>query len=97
MSSILYREGHGTIEHGIECESTNCEPDEIDGLLAAGWSINPPGYEPAETPADDVAPADDHGDGDETNLNPVRLAAKEAGIDGWDTKRIGTLEKMLEV
>lgn len=182
MSSILYREGKGTIEHGIVCESTTCEPGEVEGLLAAGWSANPPGWvppepvavEPVEDPVDsewidglkseldtqidtlkeqnrilteldeaskaeiqrlnseverltgelalaaegedalreEIAqlndklnagtavdaepPAPVDGDGDETNLNPVRQAAKDAGIEGWDTKRIATLEKMLE-
>ena len=163
MSSILYREGKGTIEHGIVCESTTCEPGEVEGLLASGWSANPPGYEPPEPvvvePVEDpVDPAlvgdlkseldtqidslkeqnrilteleeaskteiqrlnseverltgelalltgagvakDDEpsvtGADDESNLNPVRLAAKEKGIEGWDTKRIATLEKMLE-
>ena len=33
---------------------------------------------------------------DQSNLNPVRIAAKEAGIEGWDTKRIGTLQKAME-
>lgn len=176
MSSILYREGKGTIEHGIVCESINCEPGEVDGLLAAGWSANPPGYvppepvvaEPIEDPVDPTVvgdlkseldtqidnlteqnrilteldeaskseiqrltseverltgelafageseealkgeivalnaklnaepDADIHEDGDDSNINPVRLAAKEKGIEGWDTKRIATLERMLE-
>ncbi len=191
MSSILYRKGKGTIEHGIVCESTTCEPGEVEGLLASGWSANPPGYvppepvvvEPVEDPVDPALVGDlkseldtqianlteqnrilteldeaskteiqrlnseverltgEHGtvgydlatakaellevteerdalreeivrltpvlktpnlgdeppvDGDDSNLNPVRLAAKEKGIEGWDTKRIATLEKMLE-
>lgn len=191
MSSILYRKGKGTVEHGIVCESTICEPGEVEGLLAAGWSANPPGWVPPEpvavepvaelvdpeaisglkseldseidnlkeqnrilTDLDEASKAEiqrlnseverltgEHGavgydlatakaellevteerdalreeivrltpvlntpnlgdeppvDGDESNLNPVRLAAKEKGIEGWDTKRIATLEKMLE-
>lgn len=88
MTCILYREGKGTIEHGIECESTTCEVEHLDGLLNAGWSVNPPGYEPA--------PVDKADEDEPEAINPVRLAAKEAGIDGWDTKRITTLEKLLE-
>lgn len=87
MACVLYREGKGTTEHGIECESTTCEIEHLEGLLCAGWSVNPPGYNPQK--ADDDAET-------EADINPVRLAAKEAGIEGWDTKRIGTLEKLLE-
>lgn len=87
MGCILYREGKGTVEHGIECESTTCEIEHMEGLLNAGWSVNPPGYSP-------VVAAKEEDEAETTN--PVRLAAKEAGIEGWDTKRIGTLEKLLE-
>lgn len=175
MSSILYREGQGTIEHGIECEALVCEPEEVDGLLANGWLANPPGYVPPEPvvaeedpevdlekdddadlaeqvssltaqveilnemdeksqaeiarlndelskaeadiealadenillnellnkapdeepPVDGDSTNDGEVDGDPSNLNPVRVAAKAAGIEGWDTKRIGTLENLL--
>jgi hypothetical protein len=189
MSCILYRKGKGTIEHGIECESTTCEAGHVDGLINAGWSTSPPGYvapDPVEPVAEPVEPEsidnlktgldaeidnlkeqnrilteldetskselarltrevetltgtigstsydlatskaavdelteerdnllasverlnselalldvdgkDDVVDPDAA-LHPVRLAAKEKGIDGWDSKRIGTLEKMLE-
>lgn len=87
MTCILYREGKGTVEHGIECESTTCEIEHMEGLLNVGWSVNPPGYSP-------VVAVKEEDEAETTN--PVRLAAKEAGIEGWDTKRIGTLEKLLE-
>lgn len=136
MTCIIYREGKGTIEHGIECESTTCEIEHLEGLLAAGWSQNPPGYEPpepimaeeAEDEEDSYADLEeqvasltaqleimkeideksqaeiarltallDEGDeGDSTNLNPVRIAAKEAGVEGWETKRIATLQAALD-
>lgn len=87
MACIIYREGKGTIEFGIECESTTCEVEHLDGLLANGWLRDPPGY---------AAPVAEDPENEEETINPVRLAAKEAGIEGWDTKRIGTLEKLLE-
>lgn len=158
MACILYREGRGTVEHGIECESTTCDVHNLDSMLASGWLQSPPGYEPPEpVVADEDDFGSDDGDGpgnslqpevdrltdeveqlsnlleiqgeieknltttiehlksvlaehgieyaaepnqeaeeDTSNLNPVRLAAKEAGIEGWDTKRIATLEKALE-
>ena len=89
MTCILYREGNGTVEHGISCESTACEVEHLDGLIKAGWSVNPPGYTPLKV----INEPDE--DDDHEAINPVRIKAREAGIDGWDTKRIGTLEKML--
>lgn len=44
MACIVYREGTGTVEHGIECESTTCEIGELHSLLSAGWLPAPPGY-----------------------------------------------------
>lgn len=160
MACKLYREGKGTVEHGIECESTTVELQYLDSMLNDGWSTNPPGYEPPApvavedqdgkgTHSDPVAEdtvdlqpevdrltdevdqlnnllelqgkiednltatikhlkavlaengieyAEDAEEEEEdtSDLNPVRLAAKEAGIEGWDTKRIKTLQKALE-
>ena len=146
-SCIVYRQGTGTIEHGIECESTTCEIEHLDALLADGWSVNPPGYEPPEpvSVVPDEAPSteegsdsdeldalkeenrlltelndhleaevarlsqeldalraggDDEEEEEETDVNDdpaaIRQAAKDAGIEGWDTKRIATLKKALE-
>lgn len=91
MTCILYRKGKGTQEFGIECESTTCEVEYLDSLLADGWSVNPPGYVPPE-----VVVEESDEEEPEAPLNPVREAAKAAGIEGWDTKRIGTLQKALE-
>lgn len=90
MACIVYRKGKGTIEFGIECESATVEIEYLEDMLAAGWSTNPPGYEPPR------AEVEDEGAEDEKPLHPVRQAAKDAGIEGWDTKRIGTLESALE-
>lgn len=158
MACVIYREGTGTVEHGIVCESTTCEIEHLEGLLNNGWSQHPPGYkqpeaqqadEPAEDEPDETAeevraymqsvidglaseldemveadkvnkaeiedlrqqlaaktdankPEEESEDEDDpeeeddvSDINPVRLKAKDAGIEGWDTKRIGTLEKML--
>lgn len=94
MTCIVYREGRGTIEFGIECESAACEIEYLEGMLADGWSINPPGYEPPKPEM--VEASEDESDDGDAPINPVRLEAKEAGIEGWDTKRIGTLQKLLE-
>ena len=146
MACIVYREGKGTTQHGIECESAVVELAHLDGMLGAGWSLQPPGYvapgpieispvveddadviasmkaeidsldeqvriltEIDELSKDEIrslkaeivrltqASSDEPlaGDEEETNLNPVRIAARDAGIEGWDTKRIATLENLL--
>lgn len=81
MSCVVYREGKGHVEHGIECEAAIIDVDQLEAHLNSGWSVNPPGYV-AEVADDD--PADD-----------TRAAAKAAGIDGWETKRIKTLKAAL--
>lgn len=89
MACVLYREGVGHVEHGIECEMTTCEAEHLEGLLASGWLVNPPGYKTASA-ASTEEPARV-----ELTDQEVREAAKEAGIDGWETKRINTLRKAL--
>lgn len=44
MACTVYREGKGTIEHGIECESQTVEIQYLESMLSGGWSLNPPGY-----------------------------------------------------
>lgn len=48
MACVVYREGTGTVEHGIECESTTCEVHDLYSMLSDGWSQTPPGYVPPE-------------------------------------------------
>lgn len=152
MACKLYREGFGTIEHGIECESVTVEPHYLDSMLNDGWSVNPPGYVAPDPVLDEpedgkeeitfgpdlhermdamqeenelmdklivelesenstlkfevdrlteellaaayVPNSDDPAE--EIPAEEIRDAAKAAGIEGWDTKRISTLKKALE-
>jgi len=83
MSCVVYREGKGYVEHGIECEAAWVDVDQLEAHLNSGWSVNPPGYVP-------------EGEEDEDEgLDETRAAAKAAGIEGWDTKRIKTLKAAL--
>lgn len=52
MACTLYREGKGTIEHGIECESTTVEVHYLQSMLDQGWLPAPPGYIPPEPVAE---------------------------------------------
>lgn len=80
MSCVVYREGKGYVENGIECEAAWVEVDQLEAHLNSGWSVSPPGYV-----------QEDEDDG----LDDTRAAAKAAGIEGWDTKRIKTLKAAL--
>tara|TARA_R110000782_G_scaffold194327_1_gene283946 strand:+ start:395 stop:643 length:249 start_codon:yes stop_codon:yes gene_type:complete len=82
MATLIYRAGTGHNEGGIECEINRCEPEHLESQLASGWSLSPPALETD--------------DGDLTS-DEVRELAKEAGIDGWDTKRIKTLKEAMGI
>lgn len=69
-------------EHEGRVEEIRVEYDQFEAMLSAGWSATLPGEEQEKAEL-----ADDE----------VREAAKEAGIEGWDTKRIATLRKALEL
>lgn len=64
------------------------EAMDVERLIGDGYSFTDPTAEVVE-----VEPTEET---KESN-NPVRDAAKEAGIEGWDTKRIKTLEAELSV
>ena len=85
MAIQLYRAGDTHEVRGILCEVGNFEPHELDALLAQGWAKDPKDIGGEESVSEDVP----------DTLNPVRLQAKEAGIEGWENKRIKTLEAEL--
>lgn len=63
--------------------------ESLEGQLAAGWTVD---KSDLETPTKSEADTNNSG-----KLSPdeVRQAAKEAGIDDYDKKRIKTLEAEL--
>lgn len=85
MASILYREGKGHFVGDVECELIYVEYDQYEAMLSAGWSPDLPGAK--SEPAVDTKELSD--------ADAVREAARRAGIDGWDTKRIATLRGLL--
>jgi len=88
----LYKSGNSHTVRGIECEVKNFDFEEMELMLSQGWVKDPSEIgESAPTEVIEETPAVS-----DTNINPIRLAAKEAGIDGWETKRIKTLEAELE-
>ncbi len=93
MAIQLYKAGDTHTVRGIECEVCNFDLAELDLRLSEGWV--------KDTSELEVTGASSEGNQDaeapeEININPVRLKAKEAGIEGWQNKRIKTLEAELE-
>lgn len=91
MAIQLYKAGSTHTVGGIECELQNFNISELDAKLAEGWfkspsDINAPVEKSIETL--DIETME--------SIHPVRAAAKDAGIDGWEKKRIGTLEAELK-
>lgn len=65
------------------------QPEYLNAHLEAGWTL-----EKGEKPTFDEVDTNDSG---KLSSEEVRQAAKEANIDGWDTKRIKTLKQELEL
>lgn len=70
-------------KEGEEVKSDLIKPEYLASALSAGWSLEESGE------ADSVKKEESK------SSDSVRQEAKEAGIEGWDTKRIKTLEAEL--
>lgn len=109
MAIQLYRKGNTHVVQGIECELCNFPVNKLEQRLSEGWFKTPQeienGVQQQQENEDgqDVQSEFKEEDQEESesvsvsteSLNPIRLKAKEAGIEGWDTKRIKTLEALL--
>jgi len=104
MAAQLYREGNSHTVRGIECEVQNFPIGQLNEALDAGWLKSPEDIgndaQNEITQGDDEKAPEEESKGEkeegEKLLNPIRQAAKEAGIDGWEIKRIKTLEGLLD-
>jgi len=90
MAYQIYRPGTTHTVRGIQCELKNVEQEiQFRDHLEDGWYKSPGEWEDkAASPNTEIAKSDPN--------HPVRVQAKEAGIEGWDTKRIATLETELD-
>ncbi len=106
MAIQLYRAGNTHTVRGIECELKNFTPNSLDAMLDEGWLKSPEEIgndkqieesdqdERQEESSEDAPQQEDQ---EEIKvLNPVRQAAKDAGIEGYEIKRIKTLEGLLD-
>lgn len=89
MSIQLYRPGNDQNICGIDCEIINCKISSMQSMLDSGWFAHP----------DDFASAgedEQSGGEDEVSAEEIRVLAKDAGIEGYEKKRVKTLIKELE-
>jgi len=90
MAVVLYKDG----------EVLRADPMRLKQYLQGGWSLT---KEPVESKPEPEVIASEAPTFEEADTNSsgklssqeVREAAKEAGLDGWDTKRIKTLKAEL--
>ena len=102
MAIQLYRAGNSHTVKGIECEVCNFSIGELQIKLDEGWFKSPQeisnGNEESNEKESEAVPEEKDIEPQEEKdgvLNPVRVQAKAAGIEGWDNKRIKTLEGLL--
>lgn len=89
MATKLYREGTTHCENGITCEIR---------LFATGSPLSFVGTDGWCKSPEDINPEINKTDDDEWSgytSDQIRELAKDADIDGWDTKRIHTLKEVL--
>lgn len=88
MSIVLYKRGNKNLVDGLECEIVLIEnTDDMESLLDDGHVLNV---------QDLYSNDDDQESEDEDKINPVRLAARDHGIENWQTARIKTLQAALD-
>lgn len=90
MAIVLYRKGDSHVVRGVACEASRFEVSSLKNALAAGWVVDPSQIDKAPT----KEKADTNNSG-KLSVDEVRAAAKEAGIEGYDKKRIKTLKAEL--
>lgn len=98
MAIQLYKPGNTHKVKGVECEVKNFDIAELDYQLKEGWYRYPGEWDQGEAPAEEQSGYEDEAPQEYSKTDPnhpVRVSAREAGIDGWDTKRLATLEKLL--
>ncbi len=82
MATKLYREGTSHIVRGIECEIRLFPRNGLSFVGLDGWCASP----------EDINKVDEWS---EYSSEQIRELAKDAGIEGWENKRINTLKEVL--
>ena len=85
MAVCLYREGDSHVIGGIPCEVGLFDIVEVSYQLDRGWHES----------VDGIAGKPEKSNIESVIVHPIRLKAREAGIEGWDKRRIKKLEAEL--
>jgi len=88
MATWLHKDG----------EKELVDPAHVPQMLNAGWSASEPSNDDSDQEhekGDTDQDQDDDSNASEPSNDDIREAAKAAGIDKWDTKRISTLRSEL--
>jgi len=99
MAIQLYKSGNSHTIRGIKCDVENFSITSYQSMLDQGWYATPEeiGNDAQDNEKEDEENAEEKAeDATQEKINPIRLQAKDAGIDGWDIKRIKTLEALLD-
>lgn len=78
---MLFKSGNTFKFNGSDCEMIKVDASSVDYYIENGWYKEWPINEEVKI----TDQSNDH----------IRKAAKESGINGWDTKRISTLKELL--
>lgn len=78
----LYKDGNTHVVRGTECELKTFNVDQLQEALSDGWRTTPESEGLSEVGSE---PTNDH----------IRLMAKEAGLENWESGRIKGLKKAL--
>lgn len=103
MAIQLYKPGKKFNVRGVECDVLNTTIGSLQYHLDDGWFKTPGEWdEPAKTEPEETEPEETEPDAQvapaksiKEDAEKIRQAAKEAGIDGFEKKRISTLKDEL--
>lgn len=105
MSYLLYRNGNKHVIWGKGCEYRQFNDEDVDQALKDGWVDHPNKLVDEKVVESPLAEAIEDASFEEIDTNDsgklsneeIREAAKKAGIEDWETKRIKTLKDLLGV
>ena len=98
MAVSLYKQGTTHTIRGTLCEMGRFLPDEVNDQLKNGWFKSPTdayGLQVEEQPEAEEIQTEEVLNLDGMSNKEIREAAKEAGIESWETTRIQTLKAEL--
>ena len=94
----LYKLGKTIEFKGIKLDTIAVQDDAVEEYKAKGWGCAWDILEQSKAPKKKKEVSVEEIDTNESgklSVNEVRTAARESGIEGWETKRIKTLKKEL--